>query len=255
MSDFEDYFSRHAGVYARHRPRHPAKLFAYLASLSPGRDLAWDCATGNGQAALALAERFHRVIATDASEHQLAQAFPHPRIEYRQSAAEATDLPAEAVDLVTVAVAVHWFDLDRFYDEVRRVLKPNGVLAVWTYYASLISPGLDRLIDRLTHGVLGDDWPEQMHYLRESYRTLPFPFEEVSPPAFETSVQWDLDELVGFITSWSASRIYLERHGRHGVEEIWPDLRRAWGAPERKRRIRWPLHLRVGRAAARTGGL
>jgi SAM-dependent methyltransferase len=151
------------------------------------------------------------------------------------------------VDLVTVAVAVHWFDLDRFYDEARRVLKPNGVLAVWTYYAPIISPELDRLIIRLTHGALGDYWPEQVHYLREGYRTLPFPFEEVASPAFDTSAEWDLDELAGFITSWSASRIYLERHGRHAIEEIWPDVKRAWGPPQQKRRVRWPLYLRVGR--------
>jgi SAM-dependent methyltransferase len=254
MSDFADYFSRHAGVYARHRPTYPAELFAYLASLSPARDLAWDCATGNGQAALALTEHFQRVIATDASEQQLAHAFPHPRIAYRHSRADATDLASGVVDLVTVAVAVHWFDLDRFYDEVRRVLKPNGVLAVWTYYAPIISPDLDRLIARLNLDVLGDYWPEQLHYLREGYRTLPFPFEEITPPAFATSVEWNLDALVGFISSWSASRIYLDRHGRHGLEEVWPDLARTWGAPERTRRIRWPLHLRVGRAAALTGG-
>jgi SAM-dependent methyltransferase len=247
MQNFEDYFSRNAGVYARRRPRYPAELFAYLASISPGRDLAWDCATGNGQAALALAQFFDRVVATDASVQQLAHAFPHARVVYRQSVAEQTALGPGSADLVTVAVAVHWFDLDRFYEEVRRVLKPGGVLAVWTYYAPVTTPELDGLLERLNLEILGDYWPEQIHFLREGYRTLPFPFEEIVPPPFEIEAEWDLRQLVGFITSWSASRNYLERHGSHAVEKIWPELKKAWGPPGTRRPIRWPLYLRVGR--------
>lgn len=254
MKNFEDYFSRHAGLYARRRPRYPAELFAYLASIVPGHDVAWDCATGNGQAALALADYFDRVVATDASVQQLSHAFPHARIVYRQSVAEATGLAPASVDLVTVAVAVHWFDLDRFYEEVRRVLKPGGVLAVWTYYAPVTTPRLDGVLERLNLGVLGDYWPAQIHYLREGYRTLPFPFEELTAPAFAIEADWDLAQLVGFITSWSASRAYLERHGRHAVEQIWPELTRAWGPPDARRQVRWPLHLRVGRIAPGPGG-
>jgi SAM-dependent methyltransferase len=254
VSDFEDHFSRVAGVYARHRPGYPGELFEYLASVAPARDLAWDCATGSGQAALSLAEHFARVVATDASAEQLAHAFAHPRVEYRREPAEGTDLPDRAVDLVTVAVAAHWFDLERFYAEVRRVSRPGAVLAIWGYFGTVIAPELDRLITRLSLGMLGDSWPAQVHYVRDGYRTLPFPFEELAHPAFENRADWDLDQMAGFIESWSASRLYLERHGRHALEEIWPDFRRAWGRPGERRAIRWPLHLRVGRVGAPLAG-
>lgn len=245
-ASFEDYFSQNADTYARHRPGYPTELFAYLASVAPGHDLAWDCATGNGQAALELTRFFDRVLATDASTQQLEHAFTHKQIEYRQSVAEKTDPETNSVDLVTVAVAVHWFDLDRFYQEVKRVLKPSGILAVWTYYAPIITPELDEMLDHLNLNVLGKYWPEKIHYLREGYRTLDFPFKELKPPSFETQVEWGLEELVGFINSWSASQNYKERHGHYAVETIWTKLADAWNPPERKRLIRWPLHLRVG---------
>lgn len=245
--NFEDHFSQQAEVYAQFRPHYPTELFAYLAGLAPGRRLAWDCATGSGQAALGLVERFDRVIATDASAEQIARAVPHERIDYRVEPAESTSLDTGSVDLVTAAVAVHWFDHDRFYQEVRRVLAPGGVIAVWTYHRPLITPEVDALLARLEDEILDSCWPERIHYLQAHYRTLPFPFDEISPPAFSIEVSWNLRQITGFINSWSAVRRCEAENGAHPMRTIWDDFTAAWGGEEAQHSIHWPLYLRVGR--------
>ena len=244
---FEDHFSQHAGRYALFRPGYPQELFAYLSSQTHGHTLAWDCATGNGQAARDLAAYYERVVATDASEAQIRQAEPHDGIEYRVEPAEQTSLETASVDLVTVAVAVHWFDFDRFYEEVRRVLKPDGVIAVWTYYRPQIDPALDVLIARLDEEILGPYWPERIQYVHQRYQTLPFPFEPLNPPPFAVQADWDLDQLLGFINSWSGVKRFEEARGYNPLREIWVDLLAAWGTPDLARTITWPLDMRVGR--------
>jgi SAM-dependent methyltransferase len=244
---FQDHFSRLASGYARFRPHYPAVLFTYLADLAPARQLAWDCATGSGQAALGLAEVFEQVIATDASREQIEQAAQHPRITYRVEPAEETSLDAGSVDLVSAAVGVHWFDLDRFYAEVRRVLKPGGVLAVWTYHRPIINPEVDELIARLETEILGDYWPERLHYLQEHYQTLPFPFAELTHPEFAIQAEWKLDQLVGFINSWSAVSRYQEDRKSHPLEPLWEEFLAAWGSENAIRAINWPLYMRIGR--------
>ncbi|HEX9944594.1 MAG TPA: class I SAM-dependent methyltransferase, partial [Thermoanaerobaculia bacterium] len=173
---FKDHFSGHAESYASFRPRYSPQVFDFVATLPRRRAVAWDCGTGNGQAALDLAERFERVIATDASRQQLAQAIPHPRVEYRQAPAESSGLESGSIDLVAVAAAVHWFDFDRFYAEVERVLAPGGALAVWTYDLVRIAPGMDDLVRRLAHEIVAPWWPPERRWVDEEYRTLPFPF-------------------------------------------------------------------------------
>lgn len=246
---FADYFSAVALDYAQYRPHYPSELFAYLASTAPGRHLAWDCGTGNGQAAVALAEHFDQVVATDASPEQIAHAFPHERVTYRVEPAEAPGLETGSVDLITVALAVHWFDLDSFYRQARRVLARGGLLAVWIYHAPVITPEIDRVLAHLHEGVLADYWPERFHYVRDHYRTLPFPFEELSIPSYEMQADWDLGQLLGFINSWSGTRRYEEAHGTHPIQAVWPELAAAWGDADRTRSIRWPLFLRVGMTA------
>ncbi len=241
-----DLFSRVAAEYSRHRPRYPAALFDYLADVSPGRDLAWDCGTGNGQAAIELAGRFTSVHATDASAKQIALAPAHERILYRVERAEQVSLPAGTVDLVTVAIAVHWFDLDAFYSQVRRVLKPAGILAVWTYHLPLITPEVDEIVRYYYEEVVGAYWQSGIRYVHERYRTLPFPFDELDPPQFHVDAEWEMERVVGFLASWSATRTYLDEKGVHPLQQVWEPLLEAWGDPALKRRLDWPLHLRVG---------
>ena len=247
MSDFEDHFSNIAHQYATYRPQYPDELFDYLASISPGRQLAWDCGTGNGQAAQELAKHFNRVIATDASPDQIAQAIPHERIDYRVERVEEVRIEDGSVGLVTVATAVHWFDLEPFYQVVRRVGRPDGIIAVWMYYLPVIDPSIDRIVEHYYGDVLAGYWPERFHYMAERYQTLPFPFDELNPPEFEMQAEWELGRLVGFLDSWSATRRYQKDRGQNPINIIWRDLSELWGEPGQRRTIRWPLYLRVGR--------
>ncbi|PWB74233.1 MAG: SAM-dependent methyltransferase [Anaerolineales bacterium] len=244
---FEDHFSAQSSQYAQYRPKYPGALYAYLASLAPARSLVWDCGTGNGQAAVGLADFFERVYATDASADQIAHAHTHPRVEYHVESAEHISLEADNVDLVTVAQAVHWFDFDKFHAEVKRVLKPGGVIAVWTYHLPEITPRIDRALLRYYSEVLADDWPERIRYLEARYQTLPFPFAEIAPSSFVMETSWDLRQLAGFLDSWSATQRYRERTGIHPLEEIWEELTNDWKDETEKRLIRWNLHFRIGR--------
>jgi SAM-dependent methyltransferase len=244
---FEDHFSKHSEQYALSRPKYPDAIYAYLSSLAPARSLAWDCGTGNGQAAVGLATHFDRVHATDASAEQIAHAYPHARVEYRVEPAEHVSLADASTDLVTVAVAIHWFDFDEFYREVRRVLKPAGVLAAWTYHLPEISPQIDPLIEQYYREILHGYWPERIQYLEERYQTLPFPFEEIVPPPFVMEIHWNLTQLASFFDSWSATQRYKAQEGHHPLERIWEPLCAAWGEADEARLVRWTLHFRIGR--------
>jgi SAM-dependent methyltransferase len=244
---FEDHFSSHSQTYAQHRPHYPEDIYSYLASLAPGRSLAWDCGTGNGQAATGLANYFDRVHATDASADQIARADPHQKIAYCVEPAEHVSLDSSSVDLVTVAVAIHWFNFDEFYREVKRVLKPAGVLAAWTYGFPEISPQIDPLVRHYHGGILKGCWPERIHYLEEEYKTIPFPFEEIVPPPFAIEVDLNLLQFAGFLDSWSATQRYRAQKGHHPLDLLWEDLLAAWGGENEPRRVRWPLHFRIGR--------
>ncbi|HEX4966184.1 MAG TPA: class I SAM-dependent methyltransferase [Thermoanaerobaculia bacterium] len=244
---FKDHFSGHASVYASFRPGYPPALFDFAASLPNRHGLAWDCATGNGQATAGLAERFERVIATDASAEQLSHAAPHPRVEYRQALAEASGLGDGEVDLITVATALHWFDFDRFYAEVNRVLAPGGALVAWAYNLARVSPELDVLIDRLGREIVGPYWPPERRWVDEEYRTLPFPFDEVEVPALWIEEQWDFSRFVPYFSTWSATNRYRKATGHDPLEEVGEEMERAWGDPSQVRTVRWPIMMRAGR--------
>ena len=244
---FRDHFSATAADYARYRPDYPDRLFAYLARLAPGRDRAWDCATGSGQAARGLARRFDEVVATDASERQIASARPYRGVRYRVAPAEESGLEDRSVDLVTVAQALHWFDLPRFWEEVRRVLVARGVVAVWSYDLVSISDRVDHVVDRLYRGIVGPYWPPERALVELGYRSLDFPFAEETPPAFRMEKRWSLGDLVGYLGTWSAAKRYREALGSDPIDLVRGDLAEAWGEPGRVRRAFWDLSLRVGR--------
>jgi SAM-dependent methyltransferase len=243
---FKDHFSGHAEDYAAFRPRYAPPIFDFVASLPRRRLLAWDCATGNGQAAVDLAERFARVIATDASEQQLALAMSHPKVEYRRALAEESGLEDGSVDLVTAASAAHWFDFNRFYAEAERVLAPGGALAVWAYNLARISPEIDAVVDRAAHELVGPYWPPERRWVDEEYRTLPFPFAEVEVPSLWMEDLWSLDRLLQYIGTWSATNRYLQANGKDPRELIHRELAEAWGDPGLPRTLRWPIMMRAG---------
>ena len=243
-SGFKDHFSRQAADYAKFRPRYPRALFEYLASIAPATGVAWDCATGSGQAAVELAEVFDRVIATDASEKQVANAEPHARVDYRVAPAEGSGLEAQSVDLVTVAQALHWFELDLFYDEVRRVLKAGGVFAAWAYKLAAISPQIDPVVKEYYSEIVGPYWPPE-RVLVEKFEELPVPFPRVDAPPFEMVAEWSVENLLGYLRTWSATQRFMAAEKRDPMDEIEGELREVWGG--KVRRVAWPLTVRVGR--------
>jgi SAM-dependent methyltransferase len=249
MSSFQDLFSNHAACYAQARPGYPPELFAYLAGLVPQRKLAWDVGTGNGQAAVGLAAHFERVIATDASAAQIAHAAPHERIEYRVATAEEVDLPPASVDLVTVAQALHWLKLDAFYANVRRVLRPHGLIAAWCYTLPEVSEAVDAVMMRLYRDITGPYWPDDRRLVESRYETIAFPFEEIRPvPSFACRLDWTLGDYANYLTSWSGSQGYKRRHGTDPLDLVRQDFESAWGGGQR-RIVSWLIHLRVGRVA------
>jgi len=249
---FVDRFAPMAADYADFRPHYPKALFDWLARLTPGRKLAWDCATGTGQAAVGLAALFERVVATDASAAQISQATPHPRIEYRVARAESSGLNAHSADIITVAQALHWFDRDRFYTKVRRVLKPGGLLAVWICGApSTDDAGINALLTRFQDEIVGPCWPPERAWVDSGYRSMELPFPVLTAlPAFIMSAAWTLPELLGYFGTWSATRLYQEQFGHHPLEPIHAELLATWGSPDRARPITWPLTVRVARKPA-----
>ncbi|HBB31390.1 MAG TPA: hypothetical protein DC064_06240, partial [Cyanobacteria bacterium UBA9273] len=245
---FKDYFSKQAKDYATYRPCYPKALFEYLAEIAPSRETAWDCGTGNGQVALSLTPYFQQIYATDASATQIAQAFPHERIQYQIATAERTELVARSIDLVTVGQALHWFNLEEFYQEVRRVVKPGGAIAVWCY-------GVLELIDREdpAHRVLQEFytlmepfWPAERELVRQRYQSIPFPFLEQTAPAFTMTAEWTVAALVGYLGTWSATQQFIKQHGDEEIATLSQRLYEAWGTPQSQKLIQWPLSIRVG---------
>jgi SAM-dependent methyltransferase len=243
---YEDHFSPQSALYRRHRPHYPAELFAFLASLVPEHELAWDVGTGSGQAAVGLTRYFDHVLATDASAAQIENALYNERIEYRVCAAESIDLDSRSVDLVTAAQSLHWFDLGPFFEQVHRVLKPGGVFAAWCYMLTRVTPEIDKILDGYYLETVGPFWSPRIRYVDEHYATIPFPFEPVATPMIELKSIWSLDEMEGYLESWSATQEFMGVKGYDPVQEMHPQLARAWGAPERERLVRWPLYFRIG---------
>jgi SAM-dependent methyltransferase len=244
---FKDHFSGHADRYARYRPEYPPELFEYLATLTPRRERALDCATGSGQAAVGLAAHFACVIATDGSIQQLQHARSHPNVHYVCNLAEQPAFKDASFDLVTVAQAAHWFDHTRFYASVRRILRPQGALVLSTYGMARIDPAIDVEIDHFYDNVVGPYWPPERRYIESLARDLPFDLKEEPAPKFEMVAHWDLDTYLGYIETWSAVQRYTKEKGVDPRSALREKLEPLWNSSQTVRPVVWPLNVRVGR--------
>ena len=245
---FKDHFSDAPAEYARARPTYPVELFERLRALSPDAATVWDCATGNGQAAVELADRFPRVIANDASAEQLAHAARRPNIDYRVAPAEASGLEHASVDLVTVAQALHWFDHDAFWSEVASVARPDALLAAWCYGLHEIEPAIDRAVRRHYDHVVGAYWTPERAHIDAAYATIDCPFVELDAPRLAMERDWTREDVLAYIATWSATKRCTRETGEDPTPALADELSRLWESGNTKR-VRWPLTLRLWRVA------
>lgn len=246
MSTFSDYFSDAAPLYAAYRPCYPESLYDWLAERVPRNALVWDCGTGNGQAAVSLAGRFSRVIASDPSQSQLANATRARGIDYVVATAEDSPIRSGSVELVTVAQALHWFDRSRFFGEAERVMTPGALIAVWSYGLISVDPAVDAELAPFYGDKLGGWWPPERAIVDAGYASLRFPFLEITAPAFVMEARWNLSQFAGYLSSWSAITRYRRALGVSPVDSFVESIRHLWDPGESVRRVSWPLQLRVG---------
>lgn len=245
---FHDHFSERASAYARFRPTYPPELFAWLAETSPDRRLAWDAGTGSGQAAVAMADHFDLVVGTDPSPEQIGQGRPHPNVVYRVGVEGDSGLEPATADLVTAAQALHWFDLEAFYREVARVIRPGGLLAVWCYGLHRVNPEIDRVFDRFYGETVGPWWPDERAEVETGYRRLPFPYPEIDVPDFSMAATLDMAGLLAYVGTWSAVKRKSAATGSDPIAEVSAELGSVWGDATVPKVVRWPLSVRAGLA-------
>jgi len=246
QSCHKDYFSKQAKLYAGFRPTYPLSLYEFLLQqVHERREAAWDCATGNGQVANQLANYFKKVYATDISQQQLEHSVQKDNIVYSISPAEKTSFPDNSFDLITVGQAVHWFDRKQFYEEVRRVSKPGGVLAVWGYALLSIEPDIDEEIMYFYNHVVGPYWDNARKLLEDGYTTIDFPFKELQCPTFFIEVEWTIEHMAGYLSSWSSTQHYIRKLHQDPVAPFIQKLAKYWH-PEVSKVVRFPVFCRAG---------
>lgn len=247
MKNFTE-FNKQASQYAQFRPSYPKELYHYLKELCPHTTTAFDVGTGNGQCAIDLADHFEKVLASDFSEEQIANAIPNKKVKYFVAPAHDSGIENESVDLVTVATAIHWFDLDKFYPEVNRVLHKNGVIAVWAYgWHECENSKITQIFEEIGKNLLLPYWSDPPKLIWSGYRTIPFPFQELNTPHFEVQTDWNLAQFIGYLSTWSASQKFTDKHGHHPAQNYFESLVNAWGDTEHTLKFRSPLYIRVGR--------
>jgi len=241
----KDNFSRRSDLYAKYRPEYPPALFEYILGFVKEKELAWDCGTGNGQAAAVLSRYFKKIYATDISQKQLDNAVKKDNISYTLEPAEKTSLADRSVNLITVAQAIHWFNFDAFYNEVRRVAKPGAVIAVWTYSLLKISAEIDHIIEDHHFNTLGKYWDPERKYVDDGYASIPFPFNAVETPLFNIELHWSLQDLEGYLNTWSGLQNFIKANSYNPVGEVIEKISRHWGDRE-TRKLLFPVHLKLG---------
>lgn len=240
----KDYFSGHSKLYATFRPTYPADLYQFIFKHLKNFDTAWDCATGNGQVARVLATRFKAVFATDVSQQQLDQAVRLPNILYSTQPAEHTSFGQSQFDLITVGQALHWFDLNKFYSEVKRIAKKDALLAVWGYAICKVSPQVDEHFYHFYNHVVGPYWDSARKMVEEEYKNVSFPFEEIIAPTFSIKVEWTLEEFAGYLTTWSATQKFIKDKNYNPVPEVTKLMEPHWNGKEV---VLFPVFLKLGK--------
>lgn len=242
----KDNFSTDSDRYAKYRPTYPADLFEFLNLKIQDKHNAWDCGTGNGQIAYELAKTFDNVFATDISQPQIDNAFQADNISYSLQAAEKTTFEDGLFDLIVVAQAIHWFDFEKFYSEVKRTAKNNAFLFVIGYGKLEIDEQIDKVIADFYFNVIGAYWDKERKYIDANYSTIPFPFDEIQTPPFVNTQHWTLEHLIGYLNTWSAVKHFIKQNNYNPIDSLQKDIEKLWNN-EQTKQIRFPIILRVGR--------
>lgn len=243
----KDNFSKQSKAYSIFRPSYPQEAFDCIMSFVRDKKSAWDCGTGNGQLAAKLAEHFEVVHATDISENQIINAVKADNLHYKVASAENSGFEENQFDLITVAQAIHWFRFDEFYAQVRKTLKPGGIIAIIGYHLPETDEKTDAVIRNLYSDILGKYWDAERRYIDERYETIPFPFDEIPVNhSFSQKVEWSLEELTGYLNTWSSVQHYIQLHGKNPVDLITVKLSDSWG-DEQKKQVQFPTLLRIGK--------
>ncbi|WP_420643578.1 class I SAM-dependent methyltransferase [Candidatus Leptofilum sp.] len=243
----QNLFSDKSEIYLNARPRYPEKLYSILVDLCENHERVWDAACGNGQASIDLANHFTKVLATDISNQQIANAIAHPKVEYSVQPSESTNFKESSFDLVCVAQALHWFDFEKFWPEVHRVLKPNGIFAAWGYSWFKILGEIDAIIEQAFMKKLEPYWAKQNQLLWDHYIDVPFPFLPQNMPPIEMSMYWDLNELFAYLHSWSATRRCMAAQGDAFFVDSYEKVAEVWGQPDQKRKVVMDFCVMAGR--------
>ena len=242
------YFSVQSEHYARNRPTYPDELFSFLSGLCENHELVWDCATGNGQAAVSLSGYFKKVYAVDLSKEQISRAVQRENIFYKVESVEHSSLETNSTDLITAATAIHWFNIPKFYNEVHRVLKPNGVLAVWGYAGCKINPETDSILDDFAFNILLNYWrPETKLNWEDKYETINFPYPLIAAPEFQARAEYNFDDLIHYLNSWSSVQSYKEKNKTNPVDLIYPQLEKVWRDKNEIKKVSWDLFFKCGK--------
>lgn len=240
----KDLFSGHAEDYATFRPLYPQSMYDFIFGHVKQFDQAWDCGTGNGQVARVLAQSFKRVHGSDISTKQLENAWQADNITYHHTGVEQTILESNSFDLITIGQAIHWFDREKFYHEVNRVAKQGAVMAAFGYNPVRFTPEFDEALNRFYFDVIYPYWDAERKVVEDQYRSISFPFEEIQTPDFKMILDWSLNDLQGYITTWSAVQNYIKKNGVNPVEEFMAEVRSMWRAERES--VYFPLFLRLG---------
>ncbi len=247
MENFKDNFSKQADIYAKYRPLYPDNLYSFLASLTKEHKLVWDCGTGNGQAAIGLAEHYEQVMATDPSEKQIKHCLAHPKVKYLVEAAENNSILTNSIDMLTIANALHWFNFDVFYEEANRVLKPDGIIAAWCYGIPTVSNDVNEIVNHFHYKTLNNYWVAENRLVEKEYTTIPFPFQKINAPDYFYEKQMTLYDFIGYLNTWSATQRFIIENKINPTDELFHKLLSVWTNANEEKTVTWKLILKIGK--------
>ena len=201
-------FGAQSDAYREARPTYPLSLFSWIRENAPDNQRALDCATGNGQAAVALASYFDLVDAFDIHKKQIASAIPAHNIHYKVAKAEKLPYQDHCFDVITCAQAVHWFDHPNYWREMQRVAKPNALYCAFGYNRFLASDAMENTLIRPILDVVQPYWSDRNLMVWDGYDpvALKCPLDLIDIPVFKLELNWSVERFIAFMESWSATR-------------------------------------------------